>query len=231
MNQDKEIRTMIHKDTMEEKAYQSLLDQKLETLSEAAHSIIWEALTEAYKRYLVPPYCYGSKEYVEAMGKMRLAATRITRQERKILGEIVQAGLLAAASIDPEDRTLVGHKVDRGDLHWYYKMSSGMVDEVLQEVPEPKQQDKGNAPMKNSNKCAGCRDIVECNEELERDIRTLQSMLRATDDYFEEIYERHRDSPGWDFVHSHLGRAVGNPEELLKVLPENKEQRFQVSEG
>ncbi len=74
--------------------------------------------------------------------------------------------------------------------------------------------------MKNSDRCTRCQDIVQSNEELERDIRTLQSMLMATDDYYEEIYERHCDSPGWGFVNSHLGRAVGNPEELLKMLPE-----------
>jgi hypothetical protein len=62
--------------------------------------------------------------------------------------------------------------------------------------------------------------IVLHDEELEGDIRRLQSMIVATDNYYAEIYERHRDIPGWDSIHQHLGRAVGNPEELLKVLPE-----------
>ncbi len=75
--------------------------------------------------------------------------------------------------------------------------------------------------MKNSEGCAMCRDAVAFNEELEMDIRRLQSMIKATEDYYEEIYERNCDSPGFEFVHSHLCRAVGNPEELLKVLPED----------
>ena len=45
-------------------------------------------------------------------------------------------------------------------------------------------------------------------------------MIVATDNYYAEIYERHCDIPGWDSMHQHLSRAVGNPEELLKVLPE-----------
>ncbi len=75
--------------------------------------------------------------------------------------------------------------------------------------------------MKNSEGCAMCQDAVAFNEELEMDIRRLQSMLMAVEDYYGEIYERHCDSPGFDFVHSHLGRAVGNPDELLMVLPED----------
>ncbi len=72
----------------------------------------------------------------------------------------------------------------------------------------------------SNGKCAMSQEAVEFNEELERDIRRLQSMIVAVDDYYEVIYERHCDSPGFEYVHSHLGRAVGNPEELLKVLPE-----------
>jgi hypothetical protein len=76
--------------------------------------------------------------------------------------------------------------------------------------------------MKNMDRCVRCQDIVQLNEKLEQDLRTLQSMIMAVDDYYEEIYERHCDSPGWDFVHSHVGRAVGDTEELLKVLPEEE---------
>ena len=73
----------------------------------------------------------------------------------------------------------------------------------------------------NNEKCAMSQEAVEFNEELERDIRRLQSMIVAVDDYYAEIYERYCDSPGFEYVHSHLGRAVGNPEELLMVLPED----------
>ena len=45
-------------------------------------------------------------------------------------------------------------------------------------------------------------------------------MIMATEDYFGEIYERHCGSPGFDYVHPHLLRAIGDPEELLRVLSE-----------
>ena len=64
------------------------------------------------------------------------------------------------------------------------------------------------------------QDIVLHDEELEGDIRRLQSMVVATDNYYREIYERHCDIPGWFLIHQQLGWAVGNPEELLKILPE-----------
>ena len=64
-----------------------------------------------------------------------------------------------------------------------------------------------------------CKDIVLRDEELEGDIRRLRSMIVATYDYFSEIYEKHCDSPGFELVHQHLCRAIGDHEELLKVLP------------
>ncbi len=76
-------------------------------------------------------------------------------------------------------------------------------------------------PLGSNGKCAMSQEAVALNEDFERDIRRLQSMIMAVDDYYEVIYERHCDSPGFEYVHSHLGRAVGNPEELLMVLPED----------
>lgn len=74
--------------------------------------------------------------------------------------------------------------------------------------------------MKNSDGCARCQEIVQDNKGLERDIRTFQSMLLAVNDFHAELCERHCDDPGILLLNSHLGRAIGNPEELLKVLPE-----------
>ena len=67
--------------------------------------------------------------------------------------------------------------------------------------------------------CFPCEDILLHHEEVEGDIRRLQSMIVATDNYYREIYERHCDIPGWASIHQHLGWAVGNPEELPKILP------------
>lgn len=71
----------------------------------------------------------------------------------------------------------------------------------------------------NNDKCFNCEDIVLDNDELAGNIRRLQGMIVAIDDYYTDIYEKHCDLPGFDSIHQHLGRAVGNPEELLKVLP------------
>lgn len=134
---------MTHEITLEQKAYKAMLDKKVEKLSEAGESILGEADSAALATNLVSWYCYQPEEYDEAMERMRLAATRITQQDHEILTEIVQAGFLAALSVDPNDRTPAPYGVGWGAYHWYYRMSSGMVDEVLQDALEPKQQDKG----------------------------------------------------------------------------------------
>ncbi len=74
----------------------------------------------------------------------------------------------------------------------------------------------------NFDKCAISQEALEYNSQLEWDIRRLQSMILAVDAYYEVIYERHCDSPGFEYVHSHLSRAVGDAEELLMVLPEDQ---------
>lgn len=58
------------------------------------------------------------------------------------------------------------------------------------------------------------------NEELEKDVHELHRLLMNVDNFYEEIYNRHCEVLGWDSIHQHLGRAVGYPEELLKILPE-----------
>ncbi len=75
----------------------------------------------------------------------------------------------------------------------------------------------------NSDKCVFCKDIVLDNEELERDIRELHSMLIAAHDFHGEICERHNYSEDIFWINSHLGRAFADPDELLLVLPEDRE--------
>ena len=122
---------MFYENTVEEKAYQALLDEKLETLSEPAYSILDEAETAAYSCYLIRNHCYQLEEHEEAIEKVRLAATRITQRDREILAEIVRASFLTALSIDPGDKRPAGHKVDRGHHHYYYKNLSGLIDKAL----------------------------------------------------------------------------------------------------
>ncbi len=133
---------MAHEITLEEKAYEGLLNEKLETLSEAACSIFEEATTQAYKVCLLRNYAYQPEEYDLAEERMRLPAKLLTRRGNETLSEIVRAGFLAALSLHPGDMTRVWHKVEVGDYHWYYRMSSTTINEHLwKKVPEPIWQD------------------------------------------------------------------------------------------
>jgi hypothetical protein len=62
---------------------------------------------------------------------------------------------------------------------------------------------------KNEGPCSPCQDLVGINEMLELDLRELYRMLASVDSFYEEIYDWHCDTPGWDSIHQHLGTAVG----------------------
>ncbi len=92
----------------------------------------------------------------------------------------------------------------------------------------PKRDPKGDYEMtrsENNDECAVCKDIVLDNEELERDIREFRSMIVAAHDFHGEIFERHGDSEDIFWINSHLGRAFLDPDELLKVLPDEQSKR------
>jgi hypothetical protein len=126
--------TTEHQTTREEEAYGRLLDEIWEKLSEPARAVIEEAQSAAYAANMVRSYCFQPEEYEEAMDKMRLATVGLTDGEHKLLAMFWRAALAAAASIDSEDfETLAGYRVYSGDLHWYYRMFSGMVEKILEE--------------------------------------------------------------------------------------------------
>jgi hypothetical protein len=121
--------------TPEEEAYGRLLEEKWELLSEAARTMANEARLAAYATYMVHGYCgFQQEEYEEAMEKMRVAAAELSGHECELLAKLWRAALAAAASIDSEDfETLAGYRVYSGDLHWYYRMLSGIVEKILEE--------------------------------------------------------------------------------------------------
>ncbi len=98
--------TNTHQTTPEEEAYERLLDENWETLSEAARSIIKEAHSAAYVDRMVRNYCYSDEEYQEAMEKMSLAAGDLSNRECKLLMELVRRAIYASASLDPFDQGL-----------------------------------------------------------------------------------------------------------------------------
>lgn len=126
--------TNAYKPTQEEEALGRLLEVNKDTLSSAARILLEEAKTAAYALNLASNYSFQPEEYDEALQKMRLAAAVLTVRDRDLLAELVDAGKAAADSIDPDDETPAGHKVRRGDVHWYYEMASSMVEEILQNV-------------------------------------------------------------------------------------------------
>ena len=126
--------TTEHQITREQEAYGRLLEDMWEELSEPTRTVIGEAQSAAYAANMVRSYCFQAVEYKEAMEKMRRAAAGLTDREHKLVAKIWRAALAAAASIDSEDfETLAGYCVYSGNLHWYYRMISGMVEKILEE--------------------------------------------------------------------------------------------------
>ena len=125
--------TTEHQATQEEKAFGQFLDEIWEVLSEPARALIGEAQSAAYAGNLVHNYCFQPEEYDEAIEKMCLAAARLTEREHELLAKLWRAALAAAASIDSDDfETHAGHKVCSGNLHYYYRMLSSMIEKTLQ---------------------------------------------------------------------------------------------------
>ena len=128
--------TTEHQTTPEEEAYGQLLDEIWEGLSKSARELIRETQRAAYAAHMVRSYCFQwPEEFDEAMDRIRLAAAGLTNREHKLLAKLWHLALAAAASVDANDyETLTGHRVYRGNLHSYYRMLSGMVEEILGEI-------------------------------------------------------------------------------------------------
>ncbi len=120
--------------TREEKAYWRLLEEKEAMLSETVRIILSEAESAAYKAHMVHNYSFAPEEYEEAMEQMRRAAAELTDRECALLATLWRAALAAASSLDPYDfETFAGFRVYQGDLYRYYRMFSGMIEEVVWE--------------------------------------------------------------------------------------------------
>jgi hypothetical protein len=125
--------TTEHQTTREEKVYRRLLEEEEDILSEAVRTILSEAHLAAYAECMVRNYCFQPEEYDEAVEKMSLAAAKLTDSEHQLLAKIWRAALAAAASVDADDyESLAGYRVYSGDLHYYYRMVSSMVERTLQ---------------------------------------------------------------------------------------------------
>jgi len=125
--------TTEHQTTREEEAYWRLREEM--ELSKAARTVLEEAQSAAYRANMVYSYCFQPEEHEEAMEKMRLAATKLTNRDPELLAQLWRAALAAAASIDADNfESPAGRRVYSGDLHWFYRMASSMVEKILQEM-------------------------------------------------------------------------------------------------
>ena len=126
--------TATHHPTPEEEAFERLLAEHWQTLSEAARNVISEARNAAYAEYMVNSYGFGPEDYEEAMERMLLAVAETTEGDRELLKEFVRRSLAASASVDRFDMdTIVGHRVHLCDVHYYYVMVANMVTDTLRE--------------------------------------------------------------------------------------------------
>ena len=149
--------TTEHQTTREEKVYGRLLEEVEDMLSEAVRTILSEAQAAAYAECMVHNYCFQPEEYDEAIEKMSLAAAKLTDSEHLLLAKIWRTALAAAASVDADDNeSLAGYRVYSGDLHYYYRMVSSMVERTLQakkhdefrkELAEPESVDDWEVPF------------------------------------------------------------------------------------
>ena len=123
--------TTEHQRTPEEEAFDRLLDEKWTLLSEHARELIGLAQHEAYKYNLIRSYAYQPFEYFMGMEDMVRLACELGDQDREFSAEVGRAATAAAAALNPEDEGPAGHRVCIGDVHRYYDMVSGMIEEAL----------------------------------------------------------------------------------------------------
>jgi hypothetical protein len=125
--------TTVHQTTQEEKAYIQFREDYWEGLSEPARTLIGVAQdvasTEHLDNFLLQP-----EQHDEAMEEMCLAAAGLSDREYELLAKLWRVALAAAASIYPDDFwPFTGYRTDRGDLHYYYRTVSGMIETILEE--------------------------------------------------------------------------------------------------
>ena len=125
-----------YRKTREEEAFERLLDEKRDLLSEDALELLGTAQYEAYKYNLVRTYSYQPFEYFMGMENMVRLSGELSYQEREIIVAVGRAAAAAAAAIDPEDERLAGYREYGGDVHDYYEMVSGMIEKALEPKTE-----------------------------------------------------------------------------------------------
>jgi len=170
--------------TPEEDTCERLIKDSWEELTEPARTMLQEAHAAPYAVYLVHNYCFQPEEYEEAAESLYHAALETTERDCEILAKIWRIALAAAASIDPVDETPAGHKINRGDVHYYYRMFSTMIEEALQEKDHPSLRNSRAEQARRERE--GWEERVEQHrQELEgREAPAAETPLPSKDDPF-----------------------------------------------
>ncbi len=120
-----------YRESPEEEAYWRLLDENWEKMSESSRRAVRTAHMTAEAEHRVRNFILSEDECDEALSAMRWAAAESTDWECKLLAKLSRVALACAASIDPDDETPVGFRVERRDDHYFYGMVSDMVERAL----------------------------------------------------------------------------------------------------
>lgn len=135
-----------HQDTPEEKMYFDLLEEKKNTLSESARSLLGKAHNDSYLCNLFRYFStYDFEEQAEARKQMFFLASCITEQDHKTLTEIMYAASLAGLSIDPEGEAWVEDRADEGNLFYYYRQLCFVLYKVLYESPSDREEEDNSS--------------------------------------------------------------------------------------
>jgi len=118
-------------ETVEEKAFSALLDEKRDEISKAARGLVELAVGCSYVHNLFRNYAFQSEEFYVAEHNMLHLTYALTEHDREALAEVAQAAKAASDSLDRGDsETSAGFRICIADLH-YYAMTSGMIEDAL----------------------------------------------------------------------------------------------------
>jgi hypothetical protein len=119
-------------ETTEEKAFDALLDEKRDEISEAARGLVELAAGCSYDHNLCRNYAFQPEEFYVAEHNMLHLAYALTEHDREALADVAQAAKAASDSLDRSDsETSAGFRICIADLHYYYAMTSGMIEDAL----------------------------------------------------------------------------------------------------
>ena len=117
---------------MEEKAFGALLDEKRDQISEAARGLVELAVGCSYVHNLCRNYAFQPEEFYVAEHNMLHLVYALTEHDREALAEVAQAAKAASDSLDKGDfETSAGFRICIADLHYYYAVTSGMIEDAL----------------------------------------------------------------------------------------------------